>query len=123
MGRLSGRPSGHGGSGVSMYRQKHGGEPYKQLFPQLDEGCAINAFIPINGEGQPSQVAALGLRRQRVHDREPYKRVLPLLHEECAINALSPRKMTNECPRPRDVNERCMNVRVDPINGRSRECL
>ena len=67
-----------------MYRRKHGGEPYKRVFPQLDVGCAINAFISINGEGQLSQVAASGLR-QRVHDREPYKRVLPLLHEGCAI--------------------------------------
>ena len=46
---------------------------------------------------------------------------MPLLHEGCAINALSPRKMKDECPCPRDVHERCTNVREDPINGRSRE--
>ena len=71
VGRLSRRPSGHGGCNVPKNRWTNAGGsidghlpiawrvPYKRVYPRSKTGDAINASIPMHGEGCIPQVAAL----------------------------------------------------------------
>ena len=112
MERLSRRPSGHGGCSVPMNRWRNAGGsidghlpiawrvPYKLVYPRLKAGKAINASIPMHGEGSMPQVAAL-----RMSLRVPVRN-----------------EWTEWMSAPHDCDMCPSNVREEPMDGLSLEC-
>ena len=111
VGRLSRRPSGHGGCSVPMKRWTNASGSidwhllsawkvlYKRVYPRLKAGNAINASIPMHGEGCMPQAAALRM----------------------SLSVPARNKWTKWMSAPHDCDMCLSNVREEPIDRLSLE--